>query len=80
MKNVIWDRPVEVHGVQIFGPRVAWDLMLHGWPAHKDMNFAVASETILAALDGRGCPDLAREKFEEALMSAQLDRRAPTSR
>lgn len=73
MKNVIWDRPVDVHGLLIFGPRAAWDFMLHGWPPNKDMNFASASEAILAALDGRGCPDLAREKFEDALRTAQIN-------
>lgn len=72
MKSVIWDRPVRTGELLIFGPMAAHDFMGANWPPMKDACFAIAAEAILAALDGRGSPDVAREKFEAALKSAEL--------
>jgi hypothetical protein len=72
MIDIIWDQPVRVERGLIFGPREAWEFMQASWPHRKDPHFARASETILAALDGRVSPDLAREYFEAALKSAEL--------
>ncbi|MGK6317060.1 DUF982 domain-containing protein [Neorhizobium sp. DT-125] len=73
MLSVRWDKPVLVGDNLIFGPLEAHKFMMSGWPNIKDREFAIAESTILAALDGRKTPDEAREKFEAALKSAQLN-------
>ena len=72
MTTLFWDRPVRVGEIMIMGPLNAYDFMTSSWPLLKDSHFIAASEAILAALDGRGSPDLARERFEMALASAEL--------
>ena len=70
MTHIIWDKPVRLPEALICGPKEAWDFMMTHWPHKKDLCFALASEAILAALDGRLSPDEARERFEAAIRSA----------
>ncbi|KGE02172.1 MULTISPECIES: DUF982 domain-containing protein [Rhizobium/Agrobacterium group] len=73
MLTLRWDKPVRAGGHLIFGPLEAHNFMISDWPHLKDRDFAIAENAILAALDGRQSPDEAREKFEAALKSAQLN-------
>ncbi|CDZ33721.1 Hypothetical protein NGAL_HAMBI1145_19750 [Neorhizobium galegae bv. officinalis] len=73
MLTLRWDKPVRASGEMIFGPLQAHKFMISEWPYRKDREFALAESAILAALDGRNSPDEAREKFEAALASAQLN-------
>ena len=72
MKVVFWDRPIRAGGRFIFGPLAAYQFMRTDWPPVRDRHFTVAADAILAALKGRGSPDVACEKFERAIKSAAL--------
>jgi hypothetical protein len=69
---VLWDQPIRAGGLLIFGPLEAKEFISRCWSPIEDGNFAAASDAILAALDERGSPDLARELFEIAIRSADL--------
>jgi len=69
---VLWDRPIRAGGNLIFGPLAAKEFMTNSWPKIKDRNFDKAVAAIRAAIRGRGSPDFARERFEKALLSAEL--------
>jgi Protein of unknown function (DUF982) len=70
LKVVFWDRPIRAGGRFIFGPLAAQEFMTAHWSSIKDKHFTAASDAIMAALSGRGSPDVACEKFEKAVKSA----------
>lgn len=77
MQNVIWDKPVVAGDDLIFGPLEARRFLINDWPHFKGLDYAAADACILKALDGQASPDEARELFEAALQSADLNRMSP---
>ncbi|WP_037083668.1 DUF982 domain-containing protein [Neorhizobium vignae] len=73
MLTLKWEKPVRAAGQLIAGPLEAHQFLMHGWPHRKNGEWSAAENSALAALDGRKSPDEAREKFEAALKSAQLN-------
>jgi hypothetical protein len=73
MQTLRWDKPVRASGHLIFGPLEAHNFLMQSWPHTRNMDWSAAENSVLAALDGRATPDEAREKFEAALKSAQLN-------
>lgn len=72
MQNVTWQRPVDTSFSTVSSAFEALDLLDHHWPNIKGPRFVKARYACLAALDGRESPEVARERFNDAVVEAQL--------
>ncbi|MDF0664150.1 MULTISPECIES: DUF982 domain-containing protein [unclassified Rhizobium] len=75
--HVTWQSPVFVRigdGMRerIDGPDTALAALLHRWPSTSQAGYAVAKRRCVDAIAKRGSPELAREAFVEAAVSARV--------
>lgn len=67
MSKMLWDKPVDVSGILIFGPTDALHVLTTEFHARTDLRLQLARNMMKEALAGRLSPDEAREFFEAVM-------------